>query len=150
MPLISIYYIILKEYESINDEVLHRAFMRVRGNINNPSVVNSFYRVRDDIGATLRGCANNVTVEVVMEGIPIGPIVVSCGNGENKLQINIDNYGKVTYYWQTETWGKHFRNAAGTVNNIAKSVVSSIGSFFGGLFTSKNSLEGTSKGYLTY
>lgn len=138
------------EYNVINDEVLHNAFRRVRGQIHNPLINDSLYRVRDDISDKLSGCANNVTVKVHMEGIPTGPIVVSSGNGDNTLSISINKNGKVEYCWLRETWTKHFRNAASIVNSIAKRVVSSIGSFFRGILTSINELEGNPSGYLAY
>lgn len=110
------------------------------------------YEIRDELHSTLRGCADNVKVEVYMEGYLYIPITIKSGSGGNKLTIHtcINEWGHVEYRWDRETWGKHFRNACDTVKSITRNIISSVGSFFGRLFGSNKSIEGPSRGRLTY
>lgn len=106
--------------------------------------------VRDDLDQKLRGCADNVTVEIHMDDYLYLPITLRSGSGSNKILIKIDEWGRVRYEWVRKTWSTYFNNAVDTVKSIATTIVSGIGSFFGSLFGSNKRLEGSSRQYLTY
>ncbi|XP_062597223.1 uncharacterized protein LOC134258700 [Saccostrea cucullata] len=137
--------------DRIDDEVFQSVIRRIPRNIRrNILVAKALADIRDDLHHTLRGCADNVTVEVHMDDYLYEPITLCCGSGSNKLIIYIDEWGNVQYQWAKKTWSLHFNNAFQTVDRIARKIVSGFTSFFGSLFASNNRLEGTSRGYLTY
>ncbi|XP_062597210.1 uncharacterized protein LOC134258678 [Saccostrea cucullata] len=137
--------------EEIDDEVFQSAIRRIPASARRNSwITSALYDIRDDLNNTLRGCADNVTVEVHMDDYLYEPITIQSGSGGNKLAVHISEWGNVQYRWIRQTWARHFRNAYETVRSIARKIVSSVGSFFGRLFGSNKSIEGPSRGYLTY
>lgn len=98
----------------------------------------------------MRGCADNVRVEVHLDDFLTEPIILLSGSGSNKIEININEWGNVSYNWVKKTWSTYCSNAWDTVKSITKSVLGRIVSWFGSLFGSNNKLEGSSRRYLTY
>jgi hypothetical protein len=113
-------------------------------------ISSDLYETRDDLHSTLRGCADNVKVNIYMDGYMNSPVTIKSGSGGNQLSIHITKSGSVNYHWDRETWGKHFSNAFDTVKSIARSIVSSVGLFLGRLFGSNRSIERPLYGRLTY
>lgn len=78
------------------------------------------------------------------------PIILRSGSGSNKIEINIDEWGNVSYNWVEKTLSTYLRKTWDTVKSITKSVLGGIVSWFGSLFGSNKRLEGSSRRYLTY
>lgn len=140
-----------QDFDYIDDEVFQTAIRRIPPSVRrNRYISNALADVRDDLDQKLRGCADNVTVEIHMDDYLYLPITLRSGSGSNKILIKIDEWGRVRYEWVRKTWSTYFNNAVDTVKSIATTIVSGIGSFFGSLFGSNKRLEGSSRQYLTY
>ena len=98
----------------------------------------------------LNSCADDVTVDVYLNGFLSHPITLQSGSGSNKMIIQIDQFGNVAYNWVKQTWLTHFRDAGALVKKITRSILGGFASFFGSLLGSNNGLPGSSKQYLTY
>lgn len=145
------YLLYFQDFDYIDDEVFQTAIRRIPPSVRrNRYISNALADVRDDLDQKLRGCADNVTVEIHMDDYLYLPITLRSGSGSNKILIKIDEWGRVRYEWVRKTWSTYFNNAVDTVKSIATTIVSGIGSFFGSLFGSNKRLEGSSRQYLTY
>lgn len=119
----------------IDDEALQKAFMKVKDNLNDKSIMKeAFYSVRDDIYKHVRSCAENVRVEIKFEKVLDNPLVVATGSEENQLLITIETDGKVTYKWTKQTWNKLFVDVKEKVKSVAQCFLSG----FLSLFTKKS------------
>lgn len=142
---------ILQDFDYIDDEVFQTAIRRIPPSVRrNRYISDALADVRDDLDRRLRGCADNVTVEIHMDDYLYLPITLRSGYGSNKIVIRIDEWGRVRYEWVRKTWSTYFNNAVDTVKSIASTILSGIGSFFGSFFGSNKSLKGSSRQYLTY
>lgn len=144
------YLLYFQDFDYIDDEVFQTAIRRIPPSVRrNRYISDALADVRDDLDQRLRGCADNVTVEIHMDDYLYLPITLRSGSGSNKILIKIDEWGRVRYEWVRKTWSMYFNNAVDTVKIIASKIVSGIGSFFGSLFGSNKRLEGSSRPYLT-
>lgn len=109
----------------MSDEDLQEAFIRVKKKFEgHQREKEAFYCIRDVFTPMIKSCADNVRVVLYVDDILDDPIVVEIGDEENRLRITIKTNGTVTYNWDKETWWKIFKDAAMTVNALAKKLVS--------------------------
>lgn len=122
------YLLYLQDFDYIDDEVFQTAIRRIPPSVRRKRYISdALAEVRDDLDQRLRGCADNVTVEIHMDDYIYLPITLRSGSGSNKILIKIDEWGGVRYEWVRKTWSTYFNNAVDTVKSIATRIVSGIG-----------------------
>ena len=110
----------------LDDEVLTKAFQRIKHNLNELKIREAFYNVRDEIHEYVKTCERNIRVVIYFDDVLDDPLVVVVGPGENRLRITIKRNGTVTYSWTKETWAKFFRDAWEGIKSLTVNVLQCI------------------------
>lgn len=110
----------------MNDQALNAALVRVTDKLKNHRVQLEFFRkVRDDIDLVVQSCADNVKVKICIDVLK-EPIIITAGDGDNWLEIQIKGTGHIVFSWKKETWAKWFKDGLNGVTDLTKRIVSTI------------------------
>lgn len=87
-----------------------------------------FADVQNLITQTIRNCADNIKLIIYRDEVLDDPVIVSVGEGENKLLITIDSDNGVDFTWTEETLAKAFWDGWENGEEIAKNVAACMAS----------------------